>query len=75
MDIEPHTEIERTPAFAELTRVVLTKPVFVQEANRELPAGSRGTVVAVWQGGKAYEVEFAKPFTCLVTITPERLAA
>jgi hypothetical protein len=75
VDLEPHIDRESGPVFGELTRVMLTRPVFVQEANRELPAGSRGTVVAIWQDGKAYDVEFALPFPCLVTVRPERLAA
>lgn len=62
-------------AFAELDDVTLTKPVFVDALGRELPAGSHGTVVGIWQGGRAYEVEFTRPFECLVTVLPEGLAA
>lgn len=62
-------------AFAELDEVTLTGPVFVEALGLELPAGSHGTVVGIWQGGKAYEVEFTKPFECLVTVLPEGLAA
>lgn len=31
-------------------------------------AGTEGTVVAVWQEGSAYEVEFAEPEGALVTV-------
>jgi hypothetical protein len=56
------------PAFKELDDVVLTATVYVRSVDRELPAGSRGTVVGIWRGGDAFEVEFAKPFECLVTV-------
>jgi hypothetical protein len=41
--------------------------------DQDLPAGAHGTVVGVWQGGRAYEVEFSEPFECLVTVPAERL--
>lgn len=61
--------------FAELDEVTLTMPVYVEAVGRELPAGSHGTVVGIWQDGQAYEVEFTRPFTCLATVLPEGLAA
>jgi hypothetical protein len=61
--------------FQELDEVALARAVFVKDAGKELPAGARGTVVGVWHGGRAYEVEFSKPFPCLVTVPPESLAA
>ena len=61
--------------FSELDEVSLTRPVRIQDIGRELPAGARGTIVGVWQGGRAYEVEFAKPFPCLVTVPSESLSA
>ena len=62
-------------AFHELDEVILARPVDVRDLGKELPAGARGTVVDVWQGGRAYEVEFAAPFACLVTVPAEGLAA
>ena len=61
--------------FNELDEVALTRAVHVQAEGRELPTGARGTVVGVWQGGRAYEVEFVKPFACLVTVPAESLSA
>jgi hypothetical protein len=63
------------PAFKELDDVALTAPVCVRAVDRELPVGSRGTVVGNWRGGDAFEVEFAKPFECLVTVRADCLAA
>ncbi|WP_338101717.1 hypothetical protein [Methylorubrum populi] len=31
-------------------------------------AGTEGTVVAVWRGGEAYEVEFPEPMGALATV-------
>ncbi|HTW69118.1 MAG TPA: hypothetical protein VME47_04450 [Acetobacteraceae bacterium] len=59
--------------FEELADVTLAAPVQVGTLDRELPAGSHGTVVGVWQGGRAYEVEFSEPFECLVTVPAEGL--
>jgi hypothetical protein len=59
--------------FEELDDVTLPAPVHVASLERELPAGSHGTVVGVWQGGRAYEVEFSEPFECLVTVPAEGL--
>ena len=58
--------------FDELDEVALTTPVYVKDLGRELPAGARGTFVGVWQGGRAYEVEFAEPSECLVTVPAGR---
>jgi hypothetical protein len=38
-----------------------------------VPAGSIGTVVAIWAGGQAFEVEFTRPVDALATIKPDRL--
>jgi hypothetical protein len=62
-------------AFHELDEVILARAVGVSELGKALPAEARGTVVGVWQGGRAYEVEFAAPFACLVTVPAEGLAA
>jgi hypothetical protein len=56
------------PAFKELDDVALTAPVYVRAVDRDLPAGARGTVVAVWRDGDAFEAEFTKPFECLITV-------
>jgi type III restriction enzyme len=61
--------------FDELDDVTLAAPVHVASLERELPAGSHGTVVGVWHGGRAYEVEFSEPFECLVTVPAEGLSA
>jgi Domain of unknown function (DUF4926) len=63
------------PTFKELDDVALAAPVYVKAANRELPAGARGTVVGVWRGGDGFEVEFTEPFECLVTVRAEGLSA
>lgn len=55
----------------ELTRVVLSKPVETEDGV--LPAGSMGTVVGVYRGGVAYEVEFAKPFHTVATVMPDAI--
>jgi hypothetical protein len=65
----------RRPTFKELDDVALAAPVYVKAMNRELPTGARGTVVGVWRGGDAFEVEFTKPFECLITVRAEGLAA
>lgn len=36
--------------------------------GHEVPAGSVGTVVGVWNQGEAYEVEFVVPFQALATV-------
>ena len=61
--------------FDELDDVTLAAPVHVASLGRDLPAGAHGTVVGVWQGGRAYEVEFSEPFECLVTIPAEGLCS
>jgi hypothetical protein len=55
----------------ELTRVALSKPVETEDGV--LPAGSMGTVVGVYRGGAAYEVEFAKPFHTVATVMPDAI--
>lgn len=42
--------------------------------DKLVPAGSVGTIVAVWGGGEAFEVEFVEPFQALVTVRVEDLA-
>ena len=54
--------------------VALAQAIHVQSAGRDLPVGARGTVVGIWRGGLAYEVEFAMPFARLVTVPAEGLS-
>jgi hypothetical protein len=54
---------ERHP---ELSLVSLAHPV--EAEGRILPPGSTGTVVHVYPGERAYEVEFASPFHILATV-------
>jgi hypothetical protein len=61
--------------FRELDDVALAVSTFVPAIGRELLSGTRGTVVEVWRGGEAYEVEFFAPFDCLVTVGLLDLAA
>lgn len=51
---------------AELDTVALARPVAVD--GRTMPAGSRGTVVAVYNAGVAYEIEFERPFHAVATV-------
>jgi hypothetical protein len=50
----------------ELSVVVLRHAVECD--GRVLPEGDRGTVVHVYRDGEHYEVEFAEPFPCTVTL-------
>ena len=58
--------------FEELDVVALREP-FALSRDASLPRGARGTVVGVWGGGQAYEVEFTEPFTALVTLRPSQV--
>ena len=50
----------------ELSLATLARDV---EADvRRVPAGSTGTVVGVYRGGVAYEIEFIRPFHCVATV-------
>jgi hypothetical protein len=69
-----HTTPRGRRQFRELDEVALAQAIHVQSAGRDLPAGARGTVVGIWRGGLAYEVEFAMPFACLVTVPAEGLS-
>jgi hypothetical protein len=40
-----------------------------------VPAGSVGTIVHVWRGGAACEVEFSDPFETVATVRADDLAA
>jgi type III restriction enzyme len=74
-DFTGETATRGPHSFNELDEVVLARAVDLGDLGKQLPAGARGTVVGVWQGGRAYEVEFAEPFACLVTVSAESLTA
>ncbi len=52
-----HFDIPAQRAFADLDRVCVLGPVTTDEGE-EVSAGTRGTVVAIYADGAAYEVEF-----------------
>jgi len=54
------------PPLPELSVVALLHPVECK--GGVLPEGGKGTVVPVYRGGEHYEVEFAEPFPCAVTL-------
>ena len=68
--LRPNSERRMPPSttkpIPELVVVVLRNPV--EHDGSILPAGSTGTVVHAYPGGQLYEVEFAKPFPCVVTV-------
>ena len=61
-----------TPLLKELDRVALLADAPADE-GQIVPAGSEGTIVGIWQGGLAYEVEFTQPFHALATVRIEYL--
>ena len=56
----------RSRSIRELSVVALRHPVECKAGV--LPAGGKGTVVHVYRDGEHYEVEFAGPFPCTVTL-------
>ena len=40
----------------------------LEHRARLLPEGTVGTVVHAWSDGEHYEVEFVKPFPCVVSL-------
>jgi hypothetical protein len=50
----------------ELSVVTLTHSL--EHRARELPEGTPGTIVHAWSDGEHYEVEFTRPFTCVVSL-------
>ncbi len=73
----------KTKGRAELDLVCLSRPVKANfqpgedgfATSREIPAGAIGTIVAVWDHGEAYEVEFSEPFAALATVEAADLGA
>ena len=77
-DGKPPKEVDgdastKTRAFVELTRVTLARSVLSEE--RQIPAGSTGTVVHVWSSGTTCEVEFTRPFRAVATVKVDDIAA
>lgn len=58
----------------ELSRVRLLRAVDGDDGI-QVPAGSVGTIVAVWGRGKGYDVEFTSPLAALVSVDPRDLEA
>jgi len=56
----------------ELSIVCLGRPVEAEGVT--FPAGSSGTVVHVYDGGKAYIVEFERPVHAVVTVEAGSIA-
>lgn len=50
----------------ELSVVALAHPI--QHEAKELPEGTKGTIVHAWSDGEHYAVEFATPFRCVVSV-------
>jgi len=57
---------DRRERHPELSLVSLAQPV--EADGKVLPPGSTGTVVHVYPGERAYEVEFISPFHVLATV-------
>jgi len=57
---------ERARAIPELSMVVLRRPHECE--GKTLPEGATGAVVYAYRDGAGYEVEFAEPFHCVVTV-------
>lgn len=60
--------------FRELS-VVETLRAVETDDGKAVPAGSRGTIVAVYGRGEAYEVEFARPVVGNCTVSADLLRA
>ena len=56
----------KSRAIPELTVVALRRPVECK--GGVLPAGGKGTIVHVYRDREHYEVEFAEPFACTLTL-------
>lgn len=61
-------------SIAELDRVTLAQEVEGDYGER-VPAGSTGTVVGIWAGGAAFEVEFTQPVDALATVKAGAIAS
>lgn len=65
---------EISPLFPELSVVEVLAAIKTDDGT-EVPVGSRGTIVAEWGDGAAYEVEFARPVIGNATIRAALLRA
>jgi hypothetical protein len=57
---------ERRSSIPELSMVALTHPHECE--GRTLPEGATGAVVFAYRDGVGYDIEFAEPFHCIVTV-------
>jgi hypothetical protein len=57
---------------AELNFVTLLREVLTDD-GLTVPAGTEGTIVGVWGGGEAYEVEFDEPVVGNATVRADVL--
>lgn len=64
---------ERRFPIADLSIVSLRHPHDCE--GGVLPEGARGTVVHTYRDGAGYEVEFEKPFHCVVTVERDEIRA
>lgn len=62
----------RPPAIPELAVARTLAPLTVEAGC--VPAGTRGTVVHVYRGAAAYELEIQSPFHAVVTVDSDYLA-
>lgn len=70
MSVDAHFIVRRNELrsdLRDLDRVAL-KAASVMDDGVTLEAGTEGTIVGIWRGGKAYEVEFAAPAGALAAI-------
>ena len=58
---------DEPPRIQKLARVELQADVMGDD-KVPVPAGSVGTVIAIWMGGAAFEVEFTRPVDALATV-------
>jgi hypothetical protein len=56
-----------TEAIRELDRVQILQAISGDDDLR-VPAGATGTVVAIYAGGEAFDVEFTEPVDTLATV-------
>jgi hypothetical protein len=74
--VDSRSAQDRTPAgalFQELDWIRTLTDTFGEDGER-VPAGGTGTVVAVRDGGAAFDAELTRPVEALAAITPDRLA-
>lgn len=65
-------ERERRFPIDELDAVTLATDARTEDGET-VPAGTVGTVVAVWGEADAFDIEFDAPFTGLATVGPEAI--